>query len=72
MELDLFKNINNKQYEETGNTKYSDLNGQEWSYEYIISLSFKKILNGYTNGEFKPGNKVTRAEIAQVIYNMWK
>lgn len=72
MELDSFKNINNKKFEENGNTKYSDLNGQEWSYEYIISLSSKKILNGYTNGEFKPGNKVTRAEIAQVIYNMWK
>ncbi len=38
-----------------------------WSYDAISALSEKSILTGYTDGSFKPGNNVTRAEMTAMI-----
>ena len=50
----------------TSNEKYSDISGH-WAKDYIKTLSDKSIVNGYEDGTFKPGNTVTRAEIAKMI-----
>lgn len=52
--------------------KYKDVDRNSWSYEYIKDLSEKQILNGYEDGTFKPQKRVTRAETAKMIYEMYK
>ena len=48
-----------------------DMNGNEWCYEYVKGLASKNILKGYPDGTYRMNEKVTRAEAAQVIYNLW-
>ena len=38
-----------------------------WGRQYILSAANNKILNGYTDGTFKPDNKVTYAETIAII-----
>ena len=45
--------------------EYSDITGSEKS-EMLEILSVYNILNGYSDGTFKPGNCVTRAELAKI------
>lgn len=51
---------------------YTDVNRESWSYEYIKELSEKHIINGYEDGTFKPQKEVTRAEMAKMIYEIYK
>lgn len=47
----------------------TDYNGH-WAENAIKYVVSKGYMQGYTDGSFKPDNPITRAEIAQVIYNM--
>ncbi|MYL49333.1 hypothetical protein GLV98_07540 [Halobacillus litoralis] len=38
-----------------------------WAQESILDLNSKGIINGYTDGTFKPGNDITRAAFAKVL-----
>ena len=49
-------------------TKFSDVKGR-WSERAIASLVDKQIMNGYSNGTFKPQQKITREEFAVIAYN---
>lgn len=51
---------------------YKDVSKNYWAYEYIKILSEQQIINGYTDGTFKPQKEVTRAEIAKMIYEIYK
>ncbi|QSX05139.1 S-layer homology domain-containing protein [Sedimentibacter sp. zth1] len=44
---------------------FSDINNKDYS-EMLNILSSYKILNGYTDGTFRPGNCITRAEAAKI------
>ena len=46
--------------------------GSEWAYSSVKILSDAKIINGDENGNFNPDNSATRAEAAQLIYNLLK
>lgn len=51
--------------------KFSDSREfSQWSKEYINAITNKKIVNGYPDSTFKPGNKMTRGEMAKVLSNL--
>ena len=39
-----------------------------WDKEYILNIAQKGLMNGYTDGTFKPDEYPTRAELAKVLY----
>lgn len=47
-------------------TEFTDM-ASHWSKTYVDSLVSKGILNGYTDGTYRPQNNVTRAELAKII-----
>lgn len=49
-------------------TKFVDSNDQ-WFSQALNYISAKGIVNGYSDGTFRPNNFVTRAEFARMIYN---
>ena len=66
--------INNMIGEDSGEdskvktTNFSDVKGR-WSERAIASLVDKQIMSGYSNGTFKPEQKITREEFAVIAYN---
>lgn len=48
---------------------YSDTS-EHWAREAIDDMSDKKIVNGYSDGTFKPNNEMTRAEFIAVVNRM--
>ncbi|GFI61307.1 cell surface glycoprotein 2 [Clostridiales bacterium] len=52
-----------------GGKTFSDINGH-WAEEYISAAVSNGWLAGYTNGEFKPDNSITRAETMLLINNV--
>jgi len=53
-------------------TLFKDVDKNHWAYEAIKFVKEKKIMNGHTDGTFRPDETVTRAQLATVIYNMNK
>ncbi|OKY54244.1 hypothetical protein BSR42_03680 [Megasphaera cerevisiae] len=62
--------VNNMLGEDTpvAATNFSDVKGR-WSERAVSSLVDKQIMKGYSNGTFKPQQKVTREEFAVIAYN---
>ena len=56
--------------EGTGLVQLSDIDGH-WANDDIMSLTVKGIVNGYSDGTFKPNNAVTRAEAVVMISNLF-
>ncbi len=52
-------------------TAFTDLNRDAWYYKYITYIEELGYLKSYT-GEFKPDQKITRAEFVELVYNMGK
>ena len=52
-------------------TAFTDLNKNAWYYKYITYLEGLGYLKSY-KGEFKPDQKITRAEFVELVYNMGK
>lgn len=50
-------------------TPLSDI-GDRWSTEEIEYLTKRDIIHGYPDGTFRPENKITREEVAVLIYNL--
>ena len=46
---------------------FKDINSSHWAYKYVIELTTNKIINGYTDGTFKPENTITRAEFIKLV-----
>ncbi|MFM9279118.1 OmpL47-type beta-barrel domain-containing protein [Paenibacillus jiagnxiensis] len=50
---------------------YKDENGiSTWAKEEVMGLTQESLVQGYPDGTFRPKNNVTRAEAAEMIYNM--
>ena len=49
---------------------FVDLNTVEWAYEAIMALADNGIVNGKTDNEFYPNDKVTREEFAKLLVCM--
>ncbi|MGN0107830.1 MAG: S-layer homology domain-containing protein [Hominilimicola sp.] len=52
--------------------RFIDLNTVEWAYEAIMALADNGIVNGKTDNEFYPNDKVTREEFAKLLVCMAK
>ncbi len=46
---------------------FSDLNASHWAYPAVSELVSKGTIGGYTDGSFRPGNTVTRAEFVKMV-----
>ena len=46
---------------------FNDLESAEWAQEAIYALAEKKIVSGYSDGSFKPGNNITRNEFITML-----
>jgi len=53
-------------YYNSGNGDYWDID-DHWAREYIIELSRRGIIRGYSDGSFRPDNPVTRAEMTKMV-----
>lgn len=51
---------------------YSDVSENEWYYPYVATLSSKGIINGIGNDKFGTGERITRQDMAVIIYNIIK
>ena len=49
---------------------YKDVEQNRWSYNNINNLSNKGGIKGYPEGDFKPENKITRAEAATILVRL--
>ncbi|MGB4438067.1 MAG: S-layer homology domain-containing protein [Sedimentibacter sp.] len=45
---------------------FNDVDDGRWSIKHIATLSNGNIVDGYPDGSFKPGNSITRAELAVI------
>ncbi|MGE5396713.1 MAG: S-layer homology domain-containing protein [Chitinophagales bacterium] len=48
-------------------TGFSDLSQNNPTYPYAKYLADKKIITGYSDGTYRPGNSITRAEMAVIL-----
>lgn len=55
-----------------GTQKFSDVNEGEWYYNYVQAISRTGLFIGDSNGNFRPNEPITRAEIATVFAKYWK
>lgn len=52
---------------EQGPASYPDLPENHWAYEAVTFLTDKKIVVGYPDGNYRPDQKVTRAEFSTMV-----
>lgn len=52
---------------DTSSNSFTDVKSTRWSNTAISTLSNAGIINGYADGSFKPGNYITRAEMANIV-----
>ena len=46
---------------------FKDLTTDHWAYKNIMDLSSEGVINGYSDGTFRPEAQVTRAEFVKLI-----
>lgn len=69
--LETFKDINITTFGESVSAKeesFSDVSSGDWFYEYVSFAAYKGVVNGYSDGTFKPNKEVTRAEALKIAY----
>jgi len=47
--------------------KFNDIKEEEWFFPYVKNLYQREIINGYSNGDFRPGNNLTKAELLKMV-----
>lgn len=47
---------------------FTDVSADDWFSPFVRSASSREIVKGYPDGTFKPGNAITRAEAAKIVY----
>jgi len=51
----------------TYTSKFSDVNSSHWYGNYVCFLSEQGIIDGYTDGTFRPNANITRAELVALV-----
>jgi len=51
----------------TAESSFKDMPGSHWACRYIETAKTHGVITGYPDGNFKPGDNITRAEIATII-----
>ena len=49
---------------------YTDVSQDAWYYASVEYVSSNGIMNGYADGTFRPGQQLSRAHLAQLLYNL--
>lgn len=52
------------------NNPYTDVSKDDWYYDSVAYVSANGIMNGYADGTFAPGRNLSRAQLAQLLYNL--
>jgi len=52
-------------------TAFSDVDENAWYYEAVSAMAKKGIVNGYGDGKFGPSDKVTVAQVCQILSNLY-
>ena len=52
------------------NTSFSDVSDSAWYADAVKTLASIGVINGYTDGTFRPNNNVTRAEFVTMLVNL--
>lgn len=52
--------------------EYTDMTDDHWADEAIYNVSIAELMNGYSNGEFRPEKTVTRAEAVKVLHKLFQ
>lgn len=47
---------------------FFDVTPDDWFWSYVTAAASREIVRGYDDGTFKPGNAITRAEAAKIVY----
>lgn len=50
-------------------SRFSDVCPDFWAYPFIECLASRNIISGYPDGTFRPGNLISRAQLAKVVSN---
>ena len=53
-----------------GKPTFPDVPTSHWAYQEIKEVTSKGLLQGFPDGEFKPNQPVTRAELAVILYRL--
>ncbi|PID70736.1 hypothetical protein CSB37_01470 [bacterium DOLZORAL124_38_8] len=54
---------------DAASTSFPDVKEGAWFYDYVNTMADKGWINGYPDGEFKPGNTINRVELAKMVVN---
>ena len=57
---------NNTPAENQQDIVFSDVSKNDWSYPYINGLVKEGVISGYSDGSFRPGQSITRAEFTKL------
>lgn len=57
---------------EAATTKFKDVPSSHWAYKAITEVAQKGLVNGYSDGTYKPSAQVTRAEFATFLSRMFE
>ena len=58
--------MNYRESIKTYNASFPDVDSNRWSVKHIATLAKGNIIKGYPDGNFMPGNYITRAELATI------
>ncbi len=65
----LYRLENKPKILKASNNVFSDVKKGDWYYDAICWGSTNKIINGYKGGLFKPNDKISRQDLAKILYN---
>lgn len=49
---------------------FTDVGLNDWYYPYVQELAWREAITGFENKTFKPNDPVTRAQVANMLYNL--
>ena len=52
---------------EAGKMTFTDVSAAHWAYKAIASAAEKGWVSGYSDGTFRPENKITRSEVVKIV-----
>ncbi|THF76233.1 S-layer homology domain-containing protein [Cohnella fermenti] len=52
---------------ESGQTSFTDVNASAWYNDSVLTLSAYGLINGFEDGTFRPGDKITREQAIAII-----
>ncbi len=58
-----------KPIEAPWNNPFSDVSESDWYYEAVRFVHERDLVNGYSDGWFGPNDALSRAQLAQILFN---